>query len=114
MNIKESNITIMVKNMDRSILFYQSLGFTLQNRWGNHYAQMSGAGIVLGIHPANDKTFDGSGNVSIGFSIDDFEEAQNLLKDLEIEATLSKDGGGTLLLFADPDGTMLYFVKSNW
>ncbi|HZV70795.1 MAG TPA: VOC family protein [Saprospiraceae bacterium] len=114
MKIKESSITIMVKDMGASIAFYQSLGVTLQDRCGYHYAQMTAPGIVIGIHPANDKEFNGSGNTSIGFSIDNIEEATALLKQLSIESKSSQDGGGQLITFADPDGTMLYFIKSNW
>lgn len=114
MKIKESTITIMVKDMDASIAFYQSLGVALQDRWGEHYAQMTAPGLVIGIHPANDKSYSGSGNVSIGFSTDNFEEARTLLTSLAIEGKLTQDGGGQLLTFTDPDGTMLYFIKSNW
>jgi predicted enzyme related to lactoylglutathione lyase len=114
MKIKESNVTIMVKDMDVSIPFYQSLGVTLQDRWGNHYAQMTAPGIMLGIHPAGEKEFNGSGNISIGFSIDNIEEAKALLAKLSIETKSTQDGGGQLLTFTDPDGTALYFVKSNW
>lgn len=114
MKIKESSITIMVKDMDTAITFYQSLGVTLQDRWGNHYAQMTAPGIVIGIHPAGDKQYEGSGNTSIGFSVDNIDEATSLLNDLAIDAKSSQDGGGQLLTFTDPDGTMLYFIKSNW
>ncbi len=100
--------------MDVSIPFYQSLGLNLQNRWGNNYAQMTGPGIVIGIHPADDKMYDGSGNTSIGFSIDDIDEAMSLLRKLSIEFKSSEDGGGKLITFSDPDGTALYFYKSNW
>jgi predicted enzyme related to lactoylglutathione lyase len=114
MKIKESSITIMVKDMDVSIPFYQSIGVTLQDRWGDHYAQMTAPGIVLGIHPAGDKEFPGSGNISIGFSVDNIEEAKTMPARLSIEAKSIQDGGGQLLTFTDPDGTALYFVKSNW
>jgi catechol 2,3-dioxygenase-like lactoylglutathione lyase family enzyme len=33
MTINESNVTIMVKNLDESIKFYKSIGLTLKNRW---------------------------------------------------------------------------------
>ena len=49
--IKESNITINVKDIDKSISFYQSIGLKIKNRWGNHYAQLSAPGVVIGLHP---------------------------------------------------------------
>ena len=36
MTIKESNITINVKDIDKSISFYQSIGLTVKNRWSNY------------------------------------------------------------------------------
>jgi len=80
MPIKESNITIMVKDMDRSVSFYESLGLTTKNRWGNNYAQSAAPGIVVGLHPTSEKNLTGSsGNVSIGFTLDDFAEAKSML-----------------------------------
>lgn len=69
-NITGTNVAIMVRDMDTSISFYESTGLTLQNRWENHYAMVSAAGITIGIHPAGDKTDLNSGSVSIGFMLD--------------------------------------------
>ena len=54
MTIKDSNVTIMVKDMDKSVSFYQSIGFAVKNRWGNHYAQLTAPGITIGIHPTDE------------------------------------------------------------
>jgi len=48
MTIKESNITINVKDIDRSIAFYQSISFTVKNRWGKDYMQLIAPGISYG------------------------------------------------------------------
>ncbi|MEP6847207.1 MAG: VOC family protein [Panacibacter sp.] len=80
MTITDTNITIMIKNMDRSISFYQSIGFTVKNRWADHYAQLTAPGVVIGLHPGNDEHLTGgSENVSIGFTASNFEEAGTLL-----------------------------------
>jgi len=55
-----------------------------------------------------------SGNTSIGFVADDFEEAKSLLEQLSIKTTHTQEEGGQFLLFNDPDGTALYFIKPNW
>jgi catechol 2,3-dioxygenase-like lactoylglutathione lyase family enzyme len=115
MIIKDSNVTINVKNMDASISFYESLGLTIKNRWGNFYAQLVAPGIVIGLHPTNEANIKGnSGNVAIGFTTDNFEEASSLLQQLHIAATTRKEEGGEFLHFTDPDGTALYFIKPKW
>ncbi len=114
MTIKDSNITIMVKDMDRSISFYQSIGFILKNRWGNHYAQITAPGRTIGLHQANGSSSSRSGNTSIGFTVDNFEEVQSLLNALSIHIQKREEEGGQFLHFTDPDGTMLYFIKPKW
>lgn len=115
MSIKDSNLTIMVKDMDTSISFYQGLGFEIKNRWENNYAQLTAPGIVIGLHPTNDEIPQGgSGNTSIGFTTDDFEETKELLLNLSIKATSREEEGGEFLHFSDPDGTALYFIKPKW
>lgn len=113
MIIKDSNITIHVIEMDTSVLFYQSIGFDLKNRWGNHYAQLTAPGITIGLHPGNITTL-GSGNLSIGFTTDNFEETIISLQQLSISASERKEEGGQFLHFSDPDGTALYFIKPAW
>ena len=114
MTIKDSNVTIMVKDMDKSVSFYQSLGFAIKNRWGNHYAQLSAPGVVIGLHPTEKSIASGSGSISIGFTTDHFEEAKSLLTDLSIPAESREEEGGQFLHFTDPDGTQLYFIKPKW
>jgi catechol 2,3-dioxygenase-like lactoylglutathione lyase family enzyme len=49
--ITETNITIMVQDMNKAISFYESLGFVIKNRWDDHYAMLTTTGLTLGIHP---------------------------------------------------------------
>ena len=115
MTIKDSNITINVKEMDRSISFYQSIGFNVKNRWGNNYAQLTASGIVIGLHPTSNGNLAGnSGNVSIGFTTDNIEETKSSLEQLSIDVTERNEEGGQFLHFSDPDGTALYFIKPKW
>ena len=115
MTIKESNVTINVKDLDASISFYQSLGLTLKNRWGNYYAMLTAPGIVIGLHPTSDDNLKGNlGNVSIVFTTDRFEETKTELEQLSVKITKAKEKGGQFLLFTDPDGTALYFIKPRW
>ena len=115
MTIIESNITINVKDLDKSISFYKSIGLTEKNRWSNHYAQLIAPGLVIGLHPTGDKNLTGgSGNTSIGFTTDNFAEAKSHLIELDINAQTREEEGGQFLHFNDPDGTALYFIKPKW
>ena len=113
--IKAGTITIHVKDLGRSISFYESLGKTLKNRWGEHYAELSSPGLTIGLHPTSEQSNkNGSGNISIGFTTDNFEETKSLLNKLAIEATERKEEGGDFFHFKDPDGSELYFIKPKW
>jgi catechol 2,3-dioxygenase-like lactoylglutathione lyase family enzyme len=94
MVIKDSNVTILVKDIDGSISFYRSIGFTLKNRWGNHYAQVTAPGITIGLHPSGGGSSPGSGNTSIGFIVDNFEETQSPLNGLSINNQSRQEEGG--------------------
>jgi len=110
-NIKGTNVTIMVKDMDKAISFYESIGLTLKQRWDNHYAMVVTEGITIGIHPAKDAELN-SGTVSIGFMINTIEDAKALLDKNNIVYKAEDDGkSGNYLHFKDPDGTVLYFVQ---
>ena len=115
MKIVAGNITIMVKDMDSSISFYQSIGLTLQQRWANYYAQLTAPGLTIGLHPAN-AGINTTANeaISIGFTTDNFEEAASALANLKINSTSRNEEGGNFLHFNDPDGTALYFIKPKW
>lgn len=112
MTIRESNVTINVKDMDESISFYKSIGFTLRNRWDNYYAQLTAPGIAIGLHPTSNGNI--KGNVSIGFTTDNIDETKSSLDKLSTPATERKEEGGQFLHFTDPDGTALYFIKPKW
>ena len=113
-SIKETNVTIMVKDMDKAVSFYESIGLTLKQRWDNHYAMMTASGITIGLHPSAEAGTN-SGTVSIGFMIDKIDDAKTLLDKNKIAYSSQDDGkSGSYIHFKDPYGTILYFVKPKW
>jgi len=112
MTIKEANVTINVRDLDKSVSYYESIGFKVKNRWGNHYAQLTAPGVVIGLHPTSEAKMSGnSGNVSLGFTTDEIEVTKSLLKKLSIKISERQEEGGYFIHFTDPDGTALYFIK---
>jgi len=113
LKINESNVTIMVKDLDKSIKFYESIGLTLKNRWENHYAMVETTGITIGLHPTSEKELS-SGSVSIGFMVDSLAEASAMLETNHINCKPADGKSGKYIHFDDPDGTKLYFVEPKW
>lgn len=115
MSITEANITINVKDLDKSVSFYQSIGLHLKSRWNNDYAQLTAPGVIIGLHPTDSGNLKGnSGNTSIGLITNNFEDAKLLLKNLSLDVSEWDEEGGQFLLFTDPDGTSLYFINPKW
>ena len=115
MLIKESNVTINVRDLEKSVAFYESIGFTVRNRWGDYYAQMTAPGMTIGLHPSDESNPKaGSGNVSLGFTTDHFEETMTALGERNIATEERNEEGGQFIHFRDPDGTSLYFIKPKW
>jgi predicted enzyme related to lactoylglutathione lyase len=111
--ITGTNVTIMVKNMNKSISFYENIGFAMKNRWGEHYAMLTTTGLTIGIHPASEE-LKGSGNVSIGLMVDNIENAKELLEKNKTKFEMHDDKSGIYINFADPDGTVIYFTQPKW
>lgn len=112
MKITNTHVTINVSNMEASIAFYESIGFALDERWENHYAQMSAKGIEIGLHPAT--TLSSTSNLSIGLTVDNFDTAAEDLILLGINITERNDEGGNFIHFTDLDGNPLYVIKPKW
>ncbi len=112
-HVIQTNLTIMVRNMDQSIAFYiHVLGFKLMKRYGNHYAQIAAPGIIIGLHPS-EKGMNTSENISIGFTVHHLDEAKIHLVESNIVHYERKEEDGNFIHFKDPDGTPLYFIEAK-
>jgi len=113
--INESNVTIMVADLSKSIAFYESIGLALKARWGDHYAMVEAPGVVIGLHPSDGK-LKANEKVSIGFMVSKADEAEALLKKngIKFDRNDEADASGIYLHFQDPDGITLYFTQPRW
>ncbi len=113
MKIKDSNITLMVKNMDKACAFYAMIGLKLKKRWEDYYAMYEAPGVVIGLHPSDGKP-KGSGDASIGFFIENIKDAEKLLTKNKVKFKFDDGDSGKYIHFKDPDGNILYFTQPSW
>ena len=113
LNITETNVTVLTKNMNTAIEFYENLGLTLKQRWDDHYAMITAPGLTIGLHPMHGDVA-ATSQVSIGFMIDKIGDATELLDKNEITYTTNEDKSGIITSFKDHDGTNLYFMQPKW
>lgn len=114
MKITNTHLTITISDLDKSIAFYTSIGFTLEQQWENHYAQMRGPGIEIGLHRSTQVNATGASNMSIGLTVDDFATASAHLKELGIAFSERSEEGGEFIHFTDPDENPIYIIKPSW
>ena len=97
--------------MDTAINFYQNtLGLTLLNRYGNHYAEIQTPDLLIGLHPTSQDIVSGN-NISIGFGVTEFDLT---IKDLEakgITFKIEQDGWIRLAYFTDLDQNQLFLAE---
>ncbi|NIK93113.1 glyoxalase [Mangrovimonas sp. CR14] len=109
--LKATRINIMISQMDQSIQFYaEVLGLPLLNHWGDHYAEVQAANVILGLHPTKENTQIGD-NLSIGLGVTNFDETVAELTAKGIIFNVEKDGYIRLAHFKDPDQNALYLAE---
>jgi predicted enzyme related to lactoylglutathione lyase len=114
MEIESCNVTIMVSDMDKAILFYtETLGMKLENRYGNHWADIEGPGISIGLHP-NSASVTRGNNLQIGLRVDDIEKAIASLQKNGVQVNSKDEEQVRLASFTDPDGNVLFLVEPKW
>jgi catechol 2,3-dioxygenase-like lactoylglutathione lyase family enzyme len=113
LSISESNVTIMVRDLDYSIRFYEIIGLKLKKRWEDHYAMMETKGITIGLHPSTE-IFTRNSGISIGFMVENLKKPENVLLKNNINYEIKEGKSGKYLNFKDPDGTELYFTQPSW
>ncbi len=114
LDIKSANITVMISDMDASIKFYtEVLGFQLVNRFGDHWADVQGPGISIGLHPTSADQARAN-NLQIGLRVDNLEQSVSTLKNLGVPVAANSDDQVRLATFSDPDENILYLVQPQF
>lgn len=106
---QNSQITLMCSNLADAVQFYsQVLGFKIERQYGEHYAELLGAGIRIGLHPSN--SIQTGNNIQLGLEVNNMEEAKKLFAERKISYSESEEPGIKLLHFKDLDGNLLYLM----
>jgi predicted enzyme related to lactoylglutathione lyase len=105
-------VVISTDNLDESISFYESLGFTLKFRDGGHYAALDGGSITLALatavdHPAHGNTVPGIKTADVDAAAKAVEAAGGaILKapydDAHERRAVVYDNKGNALVFYSP------------
>ena len=109
-----ANVTIMVTSMDQALAFYvDTLGLELKARYGDHWADISGPGISIGLHPTHAEITVGE-NLQIGLRVTDIQAAMADLGSRGVRFSVPEDEQVNLASFQDPDGNTLYLVQTQF
>jgi len=112
--IQGGNVTVMVTNMDNAVKFYtEVLGLKLKNRFGDHWADIEGPGIAIGLHPTSKDVKRGD-NLQIGLKVADLDIAISALEKKGVRFKINNDDQVRLAFFTDPDKNSLYLVQPQW
>lgn len=100
--------------MDRAVSFYTNkLDFLLKLRFGDHWAEIEGYGVRIGLHPAGPDIKTGN-SISLGFSVANMEMAVKEFETKGLTFDIHVDDQVLLAHFKDPDGHPLYLVQAKY
>jgi len=121
--ISGGNATVYVANMDAAVRFYTgTLGLTLTNRFGNHWATLesaptfwseNGARLTIGLHPASSAHAVPGTAGGIGYGLETYEPAERVMARLQergtrISSEIIRYEGGNCFMLLDLDGLNTY------
>lgn len=108
-----TNVTVTVKDMDRAVNFYKSIGFRLKQRWEDHYAMLSTKGLTVGLHPGAGRK-NGTGSAAIGLMVEKIGPVRKHLDTLGIPYEAADGKSGRFVNLKDPDGNSIYFMEARY
>lgn len=114
----ESQITLMVPDMDEAVRFYtEALGLRLKARYGKEFAVVEAPGLTIGLHPLAQDQSSRSHPMSIGLGVDSLESAMEHLsgRGVKFVGPIAEDPPVRIAYFAGPGGVPLYLCEqSEW
>jgi lactoylglutathione lyase len=110
--IVEATVTVLVSDLDRALHFYRDiLGLVVKKKF-TKYAEVEINGFLLGLHlvKGDAAAANVTGNLSVGFRVEDLEaEVARLVEHgILFSSSIQEGEGGWFAYFQDPDGTPLY------
>ena len=112
----ESQITLMVPDLDEAVGFYTTtLGLRLKARYGNEFAVLEAPGLTIGLHPQTKQS--ASPSMSIGLGVESLEVAMQRLsaRGVKFIGAILEDPPVRVAYFSGPGGAPLYLCEqSEW
>jgi len=121
MNVKKvGNVILAVKNMSKSVEFYNKiLGMPIKRQREN-WVDLGQSGALLSLHPANESSPHSSTSVDngilIGLLVGDVASAVDELKskDVRIHRDIQEREAGKNAIILDPDDYMISLFEPNF
>ncbi len=111
------DITLTVKDLKKSVEFYENI-LGLQKKYEfNDYAGFDCGGVELGVKTWGELQPPRKGEPCIDFLVDNVDEAYRTLRDKGVEFLEEPKEtlwGARAVAFADQDGNVLQMVQVNW
>jgi predicted enzyme related to lactoylglutathione lyase len=111
-----STITLIVKDMERSVAFYRDVvGLKVQLNTP-YWSSMDAGNIIVGLHPESQhsKVAPG-GSCNFGFEVSDIQKTATELKAKGVQFLMDpkREDFGWLGVFADPDGYSIVLAQTE-
>jgi predicted enzyme related to lactoylglutathione lyase len=114
----ESQITLLVPDMDEAVTFYTvKLGLRLKARYGNEFAVVEAPGLTIGLHPQPSSPSSNAHAISIGLGVESLEATIETLssRGINFPAAIVEDPPVRIAHFTGPTGVPMYLVEqSGW
>ena len=117
MNIKKvGNVILAVKDLDKSIEFYNKiLGLPIKRQREN-WVDLGQSGALLSLHPASAELLTPNDMIMIGFVVGDVSSAIDELKskNVKIHRDIQNKSSGKNAIILDPDDYMISLFEPDF